>query len=80
MSLTMTATMLGQYQEKVERLRRTPYMDYPAHVHLETVALCPAACNFCPYPTLDRKGERMSDALLDKVLTDLQAIPATLPF
>jgi radical SAM protein with 4Fe4S-binding SPASM domain len=80
MGFTMTKTMLGHYQDRVDRLRGTPYMDYPAHVHLETVALCPAACNFCPYPTLDRKGDRMTDALLDKVLTDLQAIPNTLPF
>lgn len=76
----MNTAMANQYQQNIEQLRRTPYMDYPAHVHLETLALCPAACNFCPYPTLERQGERMPDTLLDKVLTDLQAIPSNLPF
>lgn len=64
----------------VERLRGSRYMDYPAEVHLETFTKCNAACSFCPYPTLDRLGTRMSDALIDKILGDLEAIPADLPF
>ena len=42
-------------------MRKSPYLDFPAHVHLETNALCNAACNFCPYPTLERKGTKMPD-------------------
>jgi len=50
-------------------------LDYPTAVHLETWTKCNAACNFCPYPILDRKGNKMSDELLEKILTDLEDIP-----
>jgi len=55
-------------------------LDYPGAVHLETWAQCNAACVFCPYPTLDRKGDRMSDDLIEKILTDLEDIPKDQPF
>jgi MoaA/NifB/PqqE/SkfB family radical SAM enzyme len=45
---------LVAYQNQVEGMRKSPYLDFPVHVHLETNALCNAACNFCPYPTLER--------------------------
>ena len=48
-----------------------PYLDQPAEIALETLALCNAACTFCPYPTLDRKGEKMPDALIDKVIDEM---------
>lgn len=67
-------------QIAVQRLRSSRYMDYPQEVHLETFTKCNAACSFCPYPTLDRLGTRMSDALIDRILGDLEAIPADLPF
>jgi len=54
-------------------------MDYPVHVHLETLALCNAACNFCPSPTLDRKGTKMEYSLIEKVIEDLTEIPGHLP-
>lgn len=69
----------AEYQMRVWRLRRTDYMDYPARVHLETAAICNARCGFCPYPGLERKGARMSDALLAKIIDDLTEIPADLP-
>ncbi|HWG43726.1 MAG TPA: tetratricopeptide repeat protein [Gemmataceae bacterium] len=71
---------LQAYQERVDRMRQSPYMDYPAHVHLETMAVCNASCNFCPYPTLERKGATMPLELIEKVLDDLKAIPRELPF
>jgi len=71
---------LEGYQARVLDLRRSPYLDFPAHVHLETLSLCNARCGFCPYPGLDRKGHRMSDALIEKILGDLTAIPRILPF
>lgn len=64
----------------VERLRRSPYMDYPSEVTIETLSVCNAACGFCPYPRLERRGERMPDALIDKIIGELEAIPQTLPF
>jgi hypothetical protein len=67
-------------QVDIARFRRTPYVDYPSEVHIETLALCNAACTFCPYPTMDRKGDRMSDELIDKIIADLKKIPADVPF
>ncbi len=58
----------------------TVNLDYPGAVHLETWAKCNAACSFCPYPVLDRKGIKMSDELIEKILTDLQDIPPSQPF
>ena len=72
--------ILAKYRQQLINLQSTPYMDYPQHIHLETLALCPAACHFCPYPTLTRKGHKMSDHLLDKILNDLRDIPTNLPF
>jgi len=65
---------------KARVLQDGGYQDYPAIVHLETLAVCNAACVFCPYPTLERKGTRMSDALIEKVIGDLAQIPRDLPF
>lgn len=53
-----------------ERLRAL-YMDQPHEVSLETQALCNAACTFCPYPTLERKGERMADELIDRLIDEM---------
>lgn len=51
------------------------YLDYPAAVHLETWTKCNAACDFCPYATLERLGNKMTDALIEKILVDLEDIP-----
>ncbi len=71
---------LAAYQNQVEAMRKSPYLNFPAHVHLETNALCNAACDFCPYPTLERRGTKMPDQLITKIIEDLCAIPRTLPF
>ena len=47
------------------------FLDYPMEVTVETQALCNARCTFCPYPTLDRKGEKMSDELLNKLVDEI---------
>jgi radical SAM protein with 4Fe4S-binding SPASM domain len=78
--MATTLSHLQQYQLQVEKLRRSPYMDYPSHVHMETLSLCTAACNFCPYPSLERTGTRMPDALIQKIITELKDIPNQLPF
>lgn len=50
-------------------------LDVPNEVSIETFTQCNAHCSFCPYPTLERKGTRMSDALLDKLVRELAAMP-----
>jgi sulfatase maturation enzyme AslB (radical SAM superfamily) len=56
----------------IDRLRQQ-YMHQPHEVSIETLALCNAACTFCPYPTLDRKGAKMPDAVLYDLLTQMEA-------
>lgn len=77
---TTTVTPELEYEVRILQKRHSPYMEYPSHVHLETMAYCNAACGFCPYPQLERKGARMSDALIDKVINELTEIPHSLPF
>lgn len=65
---------------KAGRLKASGMLDYPAIVHLETIASCNAACGFCPYPTLERKGVRMPDQLIAKIVDDLADIPKDVRF
>jgi len=65
---------------KAELLRADGYLQWPAIVHMETIAICNAACDFCPYPTLERKGERMSDEMIEKIIRDLGDIPPDVHF
>lgn len=55
--------------------QRMFYLDWPLEVSVETLALCNARCTFCPYPTLDRKGVRMTDAMIDRIITELKDHP-----
>lgn len=50
---------------------RQHYATQPFEVSFETLALCNAACRFCPYPTLERKGTRMSDALIASLIEQM---------
>jgi MoaA/NifB/PqqE/SkfB family radical SAM enzyme len=50
---------------------QSAFMDYPMEVSVETMAMCNARCTFCPYPTLDRKGEKMPDELLDRLVDEM---------
>ncbi|QDT99666.1 radical SAM/SPASM domain-containing protein [Gimesia aquarii] len=70
----------AEYDMGVARMRHSQYMDYPRHVHLETLARCNASCNFCPYPNLNRKHTKMSDELIDKVLNELTELPPEMNF
>lgn len=47
------------------------FMEYPMEVSVETMALCNARCTFCPYPTIDRKGEKMPDELLSRLVDEM---------
>lgn len=71
---------LRQIQLEVEGLRRSAHVDYPTEVTMETFAQCNAACNFCPYREMERKGSKMSDELIGKIISDLTAIPRSVPF
>jgi hypothetical protein len=62
------------YAESV-RAMRASYLDYPMTVSIETFSKCNAACDFCPYPTLERQGERMPTELFRKIIGDLEQIP-----
>lgn len=72
--------LLGSIRGKAEYLRQTGYIDYPFIVHMETIAVCNATCDFCPYQSLERKGIRMSDQLIEKIIDDLTAIPKNISF
>ena len=67
------------YQRQFESLAPT-YLYFPSVVSIETLALCNAACTFCPYPTLDRKGDLMPDSLIAKILDDIGSIESRPPF
>lgn len=69
-----------KYGEGIERLRQSSFLDYPHEVTIETQTVCNASCSFCPYPSLERKGTKMPDALVQKIIADLGAIPSDLPF
>lgn len=73
------ALAAGQHAKSRE-LQLAGYLDYPVLVHLETITACNAACDFCPYPTVARKGNRMPDELIEKVIDDLTRVPTDLPF
>lgn len=72
--MTEYITIENDYSDQVDRLRQT-YMDYPSYVTIETLALCNAACEFCPYPSLERKGDEMSTEIFEKAISDLEDIP-----
>lgn len=65
---------------KSEYYRDYGYVDYPNFVHIETLSVCNAACCFCPYTTLTRKGHCMPDAVIEKIIDDLAAIPKHVKF
>lgn len=60
-----------QSPEQTLSFLRQHYVEQPNEVSLETLALCNAACTFCPYPTLERKGVKMSDELIDRLVKEM---------
>jgi hypothetical protein len=57
---------------------RANYLDQPNEISLETLALCNARCTFCPYPTMERIGDKMPDELIDRVIDEMATF--TKPF
>ena len=43
----------------------------PRYYQFETLASCNAACSFCPYTTMARKGARMSDETIDYLISQI---------
>lgn len=72
--------LMPAYRLELDRLRKSRYMDYPQEVAIETQAVCNAACSFCPYPGIERKGQKMPDSMVEKIIRDLEDIPKDLPF
>ncbi len=68
------------YQGQIDAWRDSRYVDYPHQVGIESQAVCNATCDFCPYPSMSRKGERMEDALIEKILSELEEMPRDLEF
>jgi MoaA/NifB/PqqE/SkfB family radical SAM enzyme len=54
---------------------RATYLDWPHEISIETYAKCNASCTFCPYTTLDRIGEKLSDEILDRIIAELKDHP-----
>lgn len=54
---------------------RSNYLDQPYEVSIETLAQCNAACTFCPYPTLDRKGTKLPDYMIDAMIEEMRHWP-----
>lgn len=48
------------------------YLRQPREVSIETFALCNAACTFCPYPSLERKGTKMPGTLIARLLAEMK--------
>lgn len=55
----------------VAGLRASRCVDYPTAVHIETLALCNAACSFCQYPALERKGDKLPGEWIINILIQL---------
>jgi len=53
-------------------LLRAEYLEQPHEVSIETQTVCNAACVFCPYPRLERKGTKMTDELLYGLLDQMR--------
>lgn len=68
-----------QQVEEVERCRRLGHIDHPASIIVETLAKCNARCVFCPYTEIPRQGELMPDAMLDKLIAELETFPLDVP-
>ncbi|MEO1191741.1 MAG: radical SAM protein [Pseudomonadota bacterium] len=47
------------------------WLDTPRFVSIETYAKCNASCDFCPYPELNRIGEKLPDETVYKILDEI---------
>lgn len=52
---------------------RQRYASQPFEVSIETLALCNAACSFCPYPTLERQGTKLPMDLITHMIGQMKS-------
>lgn len=50
---------------------REHYLEQPQEVSFETLALCNAACVFCPYPTLARRGTELPGVVIQSMIEQM---------
>jgi len=72
-------TILVEYEKKITSFKNTEYLNYPAVVTFETYAQCNASCSFCPYRKLQRKGIRMIDEVINKIISEMSDFPSDNP-
>lgn len=72
--------LINENRSNPLKARKTDYLDYPSYVDIETLAVCNAACTFCPYPNIERQGTRMPDQMIEKIIEDLTEIPPNVRF
>lgn len=52
---------------------RQHYLDQPHEVSFETLAVCNAACVFCPYPSLERQGAELPTAAIHSMIEQMSS-------
>lgn len=67
------------YADHLRWLSTSRYVEFPYQIGIESRAVCNARCDFCAYPSMRRRGDRMDDALLDKILREMEDLPRDLP-
>ncbi|MCC7252568.1 radical SAM protein [Hyphomicrobium sp.] len=77
--MTAVVKPVGDPVRRFLEKQQDKYLYRPLLLSVETLALCNAACNFCPYPAMDRKGDRMSDELFRKIIDDVAEDQAVQP-
>ncbi len=75
--MVATANLIGL---NIKAKQSSSYKLYPRIIHIETQSICNAKCSFCDYDTLARKGYKMSDDLIEKIIKDLSSIPDSIKF
>lgn len=70
---------IHNYQDALNNLHSSRYQEYPRVISMETLTLCNARCTFCPYKDLKRKGLKMPDYLVDKIISEIGDLPHDLP-
>lgn len=56
-----------------KKTMNSQYLRQPREVSIETLALCNAACSFCPYPTLERQRSKLSDTDLLHLIAQMKS-------
>ena len=71
---TITPDVFPCFLEDFKR-KNSVYDRYPMTIIIETQTICNAKCTFCGYHKLARKGTKMTDELLNRLLDEMKTIP-----